>query len=89
MGVEIGFQVAALLGLLVLRAKRMQTGQHFHLYLMAYGVFRFCHEFMRATPKPFGGLSGYQVIALGMAIAAGVGYWRRARGTGAALSIAR
>jgi phosphatidylglycerol---prolipoprotein diacylglyceryl transferase len=75
--VEIGFQVAALVGLLVLKARHRQTGQHFHLYLMAYGLFRFGHEFLRATPKPFGGLSGYQLIALAAAIAAVVAYRRR------------
>jgi phosphatidylglycerol:prolipoprotein diacylglycerol transferase len=75
--VEIAFQVLALLALLVLRAKRLQTGQHFHLYLIAYGLFRFGHEFMRATPKPFGGLSGYQIIALLMAVAAVIAYRKR------------
>jgi phosphatidylglycerol---prolipoprotein diacylglyceryl transferase len=76
-GVEIGFQVAALVGLLVMKARRWQAGQHFHLYLMAYGLFRFGHEFLRATPKPFGGLSGYQLIALGTAFAAAIAYRRR------------
>ena len=77
--VEIAFQVTALLALLLLRAKQLQPGQHFHLYLMAYGFFRFCHEFLRATPKPFAGLSGYQVIALIMALAAAIAYHHRAR----------
>lgn len=75
--VEIGFQVFALVCLLVMRWKHWQSGQHFHLYLIAYGVFRFFHEFMRATPKPFGGLSGYQLIALATAVAAGIAYKRR------------
>ena len=75
--VEIGFQVVALVGLLVLKTRHWQAGQHFHLYLMAYGLFRFGHEFLRATPKPFGGLSGYQLIALGTAVAAAVAYRRR------------
>jgi len=75
--VEIGFQVAALVGLLVMKARHWQAGQHFHLYLMAYGLFRFGHEFLRATPKPFGGLSGYQLIALATAFAAAVAYRRR------------
>lgn len=79
-GVEIGFQVAALIALLVLKAKHLQTGQHFHLYLMAYGLFRFGHEFLRATPKPFAGLSGYQLIALAMALAAALAYRQRAHG---------
>ena len=76
-GVEIGFQVAALVALLVLKARHWQTGQHFHLYLMAYGLFRFAHEFLRATPKPFAGLSGYQLIALAMALAAALAYRQR------------
>jgi phosphatidylglycerol:prolipoprotein diacylglycerol transferase len=86
-GVEIGFQVTALVGLLVLRARHWQAGQHFHLYLMAYGLFRFGHEFLRATPKPFGGLSGYQLIALGTAVAAAVAY-RRRRGMASELKAA-
>ena len=72
--VEIGFQVAALIAILLLRYNKWQTGQHFHLFLLAYGLFRFFHEFMRATPKPFAGLSGYQLIALATAVAAGMAY---------------
>jgi phosphatidylglycerol:prolipoprotein diacylglycerol transferase len=44
---------------------------------MAYGLFRFGHEFLRATPKPFGGLSGYQLIAVATVLAAAVAYQRR------------
>jgi len=73
--VEIGFQLSALAGLLWLRRTKRLPGQHFHLYLIAYGLFRFAHEFLRATPKPFGGLSGYQLIALGTAMAAAIA-WR-------------
>jgi phosphatidylglycerol:prolipoprotein diacylglycerol transferase len=76
--VEIGFQVFALVALLLLKSRRLLFGQHFHLYLMAYGVFRFLHEFMRATPKPFAGLSGYQIIAAGTVIAAAIAYRHRA-----------
>ncbi len=75
--VEIGFQVVALITLFVLRRKQWQRGQHFHLFLIAYGLFRFFHEFMRATPKPFDGLSGYQLIAMATAVAAGIAYRRR------------
>jgi phosphatidylglycerol:prolipoprotein diacylglycerol transferase len=76
-GVEIGFQLLALVALLVMRARHFLPGQHFHVYLMAYGTFRFLHEFMRATPKPFGGVSGYQVIALMTVAAAGWAFRRR------------
>jgi phosphatidylglycerol:prolipoprotein diacylglycerol transferase len=76
--VEIGFQVVALAALWLLQWKQWQAGQHFHLYLIAYGLFRFSHEFLRATPKPFSGISGYQIIALATALAAAVAYRRRA-----------
>jgi len=78
--VEIGFQVAALAGLLLLRARGRFPTQHFHLYLIAYGLFRFAHEFLRATPKPFLGLSGYQWIAAATALAAALAFRHRARG---------
>jgi phosphatidylglycerol:prolipoprotein diacylglycerol transferase len=76
--VEIGFQIVALVALLVMRARHWQRGQHFHLYLIAYGLFRFGHEFLRDTPKPFAGLSGYQILALATAGAAVIAYRRRA-----------
>jgi phosphatidylglycerol:prolipoprotein diacylglycerol transferase len=68
---EIGFNLAALGCVLALRRWRLLPGQHFHLYLIAYGVFRFGHECMRATPRignsPFSGyhLAALAVIALG------------------------
>ena len=79
--VEIGFQVTAMICLWVLRRKHCLEGQHFHLYLIAYGLFRFGHEFLRATPKPFFGLSGYQILGLATAGAAGLAYQKRARGS--------
>lgn len=75
--VEIGFQVIAILILSQMRKRSIFPGQHFHLYLIAYGLFRFLHEFMRATPKPFIGLSGYQIIALLLVIAASLAFMAR------------
>jgi phosphatidylglycerol:prolipoprotein diacylglycerol transferase len=77
--VEIAFQVLALTALVVMRRKHWQVGQHFYLYLIAYGLFRFGHEFLRGTPKPFAGLSGYQIIGLATAMAAMMAYRRRAQ----------
>lgn len=74
---EIGFQLTAFAALVALRLKHGQPGQHFHLYLIAYGLFRFAHEFLRATPKPFAGMSGYQLIALATAVAAVIAYRTR------------
>lgn len=76
--VEIGFQLVAMISLWRMRRNRWQTGQHFHLYLIGYGLFRFGHEFLRATPKPFLGLSVYQIIALATVIAALLAYQKRA-----------
>lgn len=49
------------------------AGQHFHIYLMAYGAFRFAHEFLRATPRLGSAISGYQIAALACVA---LGVWR-------------
>jgi len=54
-------------------------GQLFHVYLMAYGLFRFAHEFFRATPQILGPISGYQIAALGLVVLGAVGFARRGR----------
>lgn len=80
--VEILFNLAILIGFFVLRHQRRLTGQHFHLYLIAYGLFRFTHEFLRDTPRVVGPLSGYQFVAL---FVAAFGMWafrRRAASPG-------
>jgi phosphatidylglycerol---prolipoprotein diacylglyceryl transferase len=61
---EILFNAAAIVAFFILRGRRQLEGQHFHLYLMAYGGFRFLHEFARETPRVAGGISGYQIAAL-------------------------
>jgi phosphatidylglycerol---prolipoprotein diacylglyceryl transferase len=65
--VELLFNAFALAAVLLLRKRRILPGQHFHLYLMAYGVFRFFHEFLRDTPQILGPFSGYQIASLGVA----------------------
>ena len=58
--------------------EQVLPGQHFHIYLMAYGCFRFGHEFLHATPHILGPISGYQIGALGVPILGLVGFvWRR------------
>lgn len=70
--VEIAFNLMALAAFLVLRCGGLLPKQHFHLYLIGYGVFRFAHEFWRATPRLWGPFSGYH----GAAAAVGVlGVW--------------
>ena len=76
---ELAFNIAAIVIFLLLRRCGKMRGQHFHLYLIAYGAFRFAHEWMRMTPKIAGVLSGYQLAALAC-VALGVwGFRRRAR----------
>ena len=66
--VEMAFNLGflAVVGL-VLRPRQLLPGQHFHLYLVAYGLFRLAHETLRDTPRILGPVGGYQVLAAGMA----------------------
>src|SRR5207302_10356335 len=75
--VELVFNAVALLAILLLRWKKIVPGQHFHIYLMAYGIFRFVHEFARDTPTILGPISGYQIAALGLVALGLAGFERR------------
>jgi phosphatidylglycerol:prolipoprotein diacylglycerol transferase len=78
-GVELVFNFVILGVFLALRARRAMSTQHFHLYLMAYGAFRFCHELVRETPGLVGSLTGYQIAAACIFALGAVGYIRRRR----------
>lgn len=73
---EMAFQVAAIIFFHELRRRNVQTGQHFHLYMIGYGLFRFLNESARDTPRLLGPISGYQLAAF---LLAGIGFvaWRR------------
>lgn len=65
-----------------LRRKRGATasaldGQLFHLYLIAYGLFRFAHELVRDTPRVLLGYSGYQVLSLALVVLGAARFWQR------------
>jgi phosphatidylglycerol:prolipoprotein diacylglycerol transferase len=75
--VEIAFNIAAILVFIGLRRWRLLPGQHFHLYLIAYGLFRTAHEYLRDTPRVAGDFSGYQIAALAVAVLGIVGFLRR------------
>ena len=70
--VEFVFNAVMLGVILLLRWGKIAPGQLFHIYLIAYGVFRFFHEFLRDTPAIFGPFSGYQIAALAIAL---LGLW--------------
>ena len=81
MGRWVAAVVALAIGAaLLLRRWKLLPGQHFHLYLAAYGLFRFFHEFLRSTPAILGPISGYQVAALAVALLGIIGFVRRRRG---------
>jgi phosphatidylglycerol---prolipoprotein diacylglyceryl transferase len=76
---EIVFNLAMIAAFFFLRRRGQGSGQHFHIYLMSYGMFRFAHEFLRDTPRAVAGLSGYQFIALAVVAFGAVAFARRAR----------
>ena len=65
--VELVFQLLMLGTMLLLRGIPRLQGRLIFLYFVAYGLFRFVHEWMRDTPQLAFGLSGYQYVSLGMA----------------------
>lgn len=77
--VELVFQLAVFAVLLLLRKDARFRGRLFFLYLALYGAFRFLHEWMRDTPALAGGLSGYQFIAMVMAVIGIVMFMKRGR----------
>lgn len=74
---EFVFNALTLVVAIVLRRKNILPGQHFHIYLMTYGIFRFFHEFLRDTPVILGPFSGYQIAALGIFLLGLAGFIRR------------
>ncbi len=77
--VELIFNAIMLGVALLLKRFKILPGQHFHIYLMAYGTFRFVHEFLRDTPRIVGPFSGYQIAALAVAALGAVGFILRRR----------
>ncbi|MBI2949495.1 MAG: prolipoprotein diacylglyceryl transferase [Verrucomicrobia bacterium] len=82
---EMLFNAAAMITVLILRRKQALVGQHFHVYLIAYGLFRFAHEFLRDTPRVGLGLSGYHGAALAVTMLGVTGYVRRSANRGVAI----
>jgi phosphatidylglycerol:prolipoprotein diacylglycerol transferase len=77
--VELLFNALILGVVLLMRWRKVLPGQHFHIYLMAYGIFRFAHEYMRDTPRILGPFSGYQLAALAVALLGAIGFCLRQR----------
>ena len=74
---EILFNLVMIAALLPLRRTGTLPGQHFHIYLIAYGGFRFLNEFLREGPTIIGPFTGYQIAALAVAALGAIGFARR------------
>ena len=74
---EFVFNTVMLGVILMLRWRKIALGNLFHIYLMAYGIFRFIHEFLRDTPPILGPISGYQIAAIAITAVGLIGFLRR------------
>ena len=77
--VELLFNGSMTSVIVLFRSRGILPGQHFHIYLIAYGLFRFAHEFMRATPRIVGPLSGYQIASVVITVLGSAGFILRYR----------
>jgi phosphatidylglycerol---prolipoprotein diacylglyceryl transferase len=62
--VEILFNGVMIIVFFVMRRRHWLSGQHFHIYLICYGLFRFSHEFLRNESRLIGPITGYQLVAV-------------------------
>ena len=76
---EVVFNLIALGVILWLRKAKLLPGQHFHLYLIGYGAFRFLHEFLRDEPRVLGAITGYQIAAIAILLLGTARFISRAR----------
>ena len=75
--VELVFHAVAACAFIVMERKRLLRGRLFSVYLVAYGVFRFATEPLRATPKPLDGFSVYQAFCVLLVVVGVAGILRR------------
>lgn len=65
---EIAFALGFAAALPAIRRRQVEAGDSFRLFMVAYFAFRFVEEFVRVSPRPYLGLTVYQVAcALGLA----------------------
>ncbi len=75
--VELLFNLVFFIGAATARKRGWHRGNLFHLYLIAYGVFRFSHEFLRDNKIVFWRLTGYHFFAVVLVGFGVVRYWQR------------
>jgi phosphatidylglycerol:prolipoprotein diacylglycerol transferase len=77
--VELIFNLVAAAVFMILRRRGILPGQHFHLYMISYGTFRFFHEWMRHETLLVAPWTGYQLLSLLLALSGLVLFVRRQR----------
>lgn len=78
-GAELAFNVLFWAWAMLAWRFGWQRGQRFNIYLIAYGCFRFTHEFLRDDARWWGGFGGYHVVAVAIVATGAWMYARRAR----------
>mgnify|MGYP001295071864 CR=1 FL=1 len=76
---ESAFHLACAAAVAVLKRDGLFRGQLFKLYLLLYCTYRFATEFIRPEPRGWGGLTGYQWVALALVPVFVLLWWRDAR----------
>ncbi|HEU5117947.1 MAG TPA: prolipoprotein diacylglyceryl transferase family protein, partial [Isosphaeraceae bacterium] len=71
---ETLFHASMAVVLAMMRARGLFRGQLIKLYILSYLIYRFFTEFLRPEPVIFGGLTGYQWVAL-VLVPVFVGLW--------------
>ena len=80
--IELLFNLVFLAWALPATRFRWQIGNRFHIYLIAYGLFRFGHEFLRDDPRLIGPFGGYHFLALFILLFGAVRFAQRRHGDG-------
>ncbi|MCA9286424.1 MAG: prolipoprotein diacylglyceryl transferase [Phycisphaerales bacterium] len=69
---ELAFNLLFVAWALVAQRRGWMPGNRFHVYLVAYGLFRLAHEPFRAipplAPRVLGPVTGYQIICVAMVV---------------------
>ena len=76
---ELAFNAPFLTWALSAARLNWQSGNRFHIYLIAYGLFRFAHEFARSDVSRRGPVTGYHFLAALIFVFGPVRYVQRRR----------
>lgn len=77
---ELAFHILFLAWSILAAGRNWVPSNRFHVYLIAYGAFRFAHEFARDDARLLGPLTGYHAFAGALLILGAWGFvWRASR----------